>query len=205
MMTKLLVYGYCVGCSVPGGSFSCAAVYRRGRGQECRILFRIPSAASACASRSLICERRSFPSSSSGQLIALCLLALALIFVPSSATRPTFNAPASSAIFRTCSKSPSSVFKWILPEIGYGAEVRLIIRRQHPEGDIFHQSPFWLVRIAAAEVVWAVVQSHPCRDEAASWMGHPQLRWCWLRKSWGGPPARACSSYRPPVCAHAAS
>jgi hypothetical protein len=39
-----------------------------------------------------------------------------------------------------------------LPEIGYGAEVRLIIRRQHPEGDIFHQSPFWLVRIAAAEV-----------------------------------------------------
>jgi hypothetical protein len=58
-----------------------------------------------------------------------------------------------------------------LPEIGYGAEVRLIIRRQHPEGDIFHQSPFWLVRIAAAEVVWAVVQSHPCRDEAALWMG----------------------------------
>jgi hypothetical protein len=34
MMTKLLVYGYCVGCSVPGGSFSCAAVYRKGRGQE---------------------------------------------------------------------------------------------------------------------------------------------------------------------------
>jgi len=133
------------------------------------------------------------------------LLALALIFVPSSTTRPTFNARASSAIFRTCSKSPSIVFKWILPEIGYGAEVRLIIRRQHPEGDIFHQSPFWLVRIAAAEVVWAVVQSHPCRDEAASWMGHPQLRWCWLRKSWGGPPARACSSYRPLVCARAAS
>jgi hypothetical protein len=31
------------------------------------------------------------------------------------------------------------------------------------------------VRIAAAEVVWAVVQSHLCRDEAASWMGHPQI------------------------------
>jgi hypothetical protein len=57
------------------------------------------------------------------------------IFVPYSATRPTFNAPASSAIFRTCSKSPSIVFKWILRKIGYGAEVRLIIRRQHPEGD----------------------------------------------------------------------
>jgi hypothetical protein len=56
-----------------------------------RILFRI--AASACASRSLICEQRSFPSSSSGQLIALCVLALALIFVPSSATRPLSTHP----------------------------------------------------------------------------------------------------------------
>ena len=162
------------------------------------------SAASACASRSLICERRTFPPL---HPVIAHRLVLAGIGIDLRAVQPhpaTFNARASSAIFRTCSKSPSIVFKWILPEIGYGAEVRLIIRRQHPEGDIFHQSPFWLVRIAAAEV-WAVVQSHPCRDEAASWMGHPQLRWCWLRKSWGGPPARACSSYRPPVCAHAAS
>jgi len=34
MTTKLLVYGYAWVCSVPGGSFSCAAVYRKGRGQE---------------------------------------------------------------------------------------------------------------------------------------------------------------------------
>jgi hypothetical protein len=61
-----------------------------------------------------------------------------------------------------------------LAEIGYGAEVRL--SAASPEGDIFHQSPFWLVRIAAAEVVSAVVRSHPCRDEAATWMGYHNCR-----------------------------
>ncbi len=46
--------------------------------------------------------------------MALCLLALAFNFVPSSDTRPTFTAPTSSAIAKTCSNSFCSVSMWIL-------------------------------------------------------------------------------------------
>ena len=48
------------------------------------------------------------------QLMALCLEALAFILVPSSATRPSFSAPASSASRKTCWKSCSSASRWIL-------------------------------------------------------------------------------------------
>jgi hypothetical protein len=42
------------------------------------------------------------------------VLALACTLVPSKATRPSFSAPASSAIFSTSSNSPASVAKWSL-------------------------------------------------------------------------------------------
>src|ERR1700692_2053736 len=46
--------------------------------------------------------------------MALCLLALAFSLVPSKPTRPSFSAPASSAIFSTSSNSPASVARWSL-------------------------------------------------------------------------------------------
>src|SRR3981081_1291401 len=55
-----------------------------------------------------------FVGDSRGVLIALCLLALAFTFVPSSVTRPILTAPTSSAISKTCSNNPCSVPMWIL-------------------------------------------------------------------------------------------
>ena len=43
--------------------------------------------------------------------MALCFDAFALIFVPSSATWPSFTRPAFSASFKTCTNSPASAFR----------------------------------------------------------------------------------------------
>lgn len=86
----------------------------------------------------------------------MCLRELALIFVPSSAPGH-FQRIRVQCNLQNLLEESLQRLQLDLAEIGYGAEVRLmIIRRQHPEGDIFHRSPFWLVRVAAAEVVRAV-------------------------------------------------
>ena len=63
--------------------------------------------------------------------MALCLEALAFIFVPSSATRPSFSAPASKASRNTCSEELFQRWEVDLAEIREGAEVGLVASRQH--------------------------------------------------------------------------
>ncbi len=171
-MTKLLVYGYCVGVFssrriilLRGG-----CIARVGDKSRC-ILFRIRRFRLRQQIFDLRTEILSFLFIRSAHRLVRAGIGFDLRAVqrhPAHFQRTRFQRDLLNLFEESLQR-----LQMDLEEIGYDADVRLIIRRQHPEGDIFHQSPFWLVRIAAAEVAWAVVHPHPCRDEAASWMGHP--------------------------------
>ena len=60
------------------------------------------------------------------QPIALCLEAFALIFVPSSATWPSFASQTCSHSLRTCANRPASAFRWRLRKSETVREIRRI-------------------------------------------------------------------------------
>ncbi len=104
MRPKLLGYGYCVGVfSSRRITLLRGGVSARSGDRSHRIRFRLR--------QQIFDLRTEVPSSLfiRSLLIAFVLAGIGLIFVPPSATRPTFNARASSAIFRASSKSRSIV------------------------------------------------------------------------------------------------
>jgi hypothetical protein len=72
-------------------------------------------------------------------LIALHLLAFALIFGPSSATRPSVDRACFQSDLQHLLKHPGQRLRMDLSEIGDGTEVGLIARRQDSETDVPHQ------------------------------------------------------------------
>lgn len=85
--------------------------------------------------------------------MALCLLALAFTFVPANATRPSFMAPASNAIFSTCSNSPSSVARWILRKSEMVLKFGALPAAQHPKGNVLCQSLLDVPRTEQAHAI----------------------------------------------------
>ena len=91
---------------------------------------------------------------------ALCLEALAFIFVPSSATRPSFIAPASPAPAATLLKELFQRFQVDFAETRDGAEVGLVAGRQHPKRHVLEKPLGDLARGAHPQAVAVDEQLH---------------------------------------------